>query len=212
MDVGASGALLETLRTLLADGLPLETVLPAFTSNPARLLRLADKGRVETGADADLLVLDATGAAHTSSFAGKSTSAAAWPCGGARSRTVRSSTLPSIVPEGGTRGWIIPIGGAENKENDRHILERFVRVSGGRDADIVVIPTASRLAETGPRYEKLFRELGAERVTVDGLRHASRLPRTGPPRAARAGHAASSSPAATSCACRRCSAARRSPS
>jgi len=74
--------------------------------------------------------------------------------------------MPSIVPEGRTRGWIIPIGGAENKENDRHILERFVRVSGGRDADIVVIPTASRLHETGPRYEKLFRDIGAARVTV----------------------------------------------
>ena len=74
--------------------------------------------------------------------------------------------MPSQVPEGETRGWIIPIGGAENKENDRHILERFVGVSGGRDADIVVIPTASRLNETGPRYEKLFRDIGAERVTV----------------------------------------------
>jgi cyanophycinase len=74
--------------------------------------------------------------------------------------------MPSIVPEGATRGWIIPIGGAENKENDRHILERFVRCSGGRDADIVVIPTASRLHETGPRYEKLFREIGAARVEV----------------------------------------------
>jgi cyanophycinase len=72
--------------------------------------------------------------------------------------------MPSKVPEGGTRGWIIPIGGAENKENDRHILERFVRVSGGSEADIVVIPTASRLHETGPRYEKLFQEIGAARV------------------------------------------------
>jgi len=72
--------------------------------------------------------------------------------------------MPSKVPEGETRGWIIPIGGAENKENDRHILERFVDCSGGRDADIVVIPTASRLHETGPRYEQLFKELGAARV------------------------------------------------
>ncbi len=72
--------------------------------------------------------------------------------------------MPSIVPEGAKRGWIIPIGGAENKENDRHILERFVRASGGAAADIVVIPTASRLSETGPRYERLFRDLGAERV------------------------------------------------
>jgi cyanophycinase len=74
--------------------------------------------------------------------------------------------MPSMVPEGETRGWIVPIGGAENKENDRHILERFVRISGGSDADIVVIPTASRMNETGPRYEKLFRDIGAPRVTV----------------------------------------------
>ena len=74
--------------------------------------------------------------------------------------------MPSKVPEGGTRGWIVPIGGAENKENDRRVLARFVDVSGGAKADIVVIPTASRLNETGPRYEKLFRELGAARVSV----------------------------------------------
>jgi cyanophycinase len=74
--------------------------------------------------------------------------------------------MPSKVPEGGTRGWIVPIGGAENKENDRRVLSRFVEVSGGPDADIVVIPTASRMNETGPRYEKLFSELGAARVSV----------------------------------------------
>jgi cyanophycinase len=74
--------------------------------------------------------------------------------------------MPSKVPAGETRGWIVPIGGAENKENDRHILERFIRVSGGRDANIVVIPTASRMHETGPRYEKLFKELGADQVAV----------------------------------------------
>ena len=74
--------------------------------------------------------------------------------------------MPSKVPDGETRGWIVPIGGAENKENDRHILERFISVSGGRDANIVVIPTASRMHETGPRYEKLFRDLGAEQVAV----------------------------------------------
>lgn len=74
--------------------------------------------------------------------------------------------MPSKIPDGSTRGWIIPIGGAENKENDRHILERFVEVSGGREADIVVIPTASRLHETGPRYERLFRDIGADRVAV----------------------------------------------
>jgi cyanophycinase len=74
--------------------------------------------------------------------------------------------MPSKVPEGGTRGWIVPIGGAENKENDRRVLARFVAVSGGEKADIVVIPTASRMNETGLRYEKLFQELGAARVSV----------------------------------------------
>ena len=74
--------------------------------------------------------------------------------------------MPSKVLEGETRGWIVPIGGAENKENDRRVLARFVEVSGGAAADIVVIPTASRLHETGPLYEKLFRELGAARVSV----------------------------------------------
>jgi len=74
--------------------------------------------------------------------------------------------MPSKIPEGETRGWIVPIGGAENKENDRDILERFLAVSGGEDADIVVIPAASRMHETGPRYERLFRELGAAQVTV----------------------------------------------
>jgi cyanophycinase len=74
--------------------------------------------------------------------------------------------MPSRVPDGQTRGWIVPIGGAENKENDRRILERFVRVSGGDEADIVVIPTASRVHETGARYEQVFQALGAARVTV----------------------------------------------
>src|SRR5579863_4762113 len=74
--------------------------------------------------------------------------------------------MPSKTPEGENRGWIVPIGGAENKENDRHILERFIRVSGGANANIVVIPTASRMHETGPRYEAIFKELGASDVTV----------------------------------------------
>ena len=74
--------------------------------------------------------------------------------------------MPSKIPEGETRGWIVPIGGAENKENDRDILERFVEVSGGEAANIVVIPTASRINETGPRYEKIFTELGADKVAV----------------------------------------------
>ncbi|MBL8308768.1 MAG: cyanophycinase [Rubrivivax sp.] len=71
----------------------------------------------------------------------------------------------SRVAEGRERGWIIPIGGAEEKENSPQILQRFVKLAGGREADIVVIPTASQMRATGPRYERIFGELGAARVT-----------------------------------------------
>ncbi|MBL8525170.1 MAG: cyanophycinase [Betaproteobacteria bacterium] len=74
--------------------------------------------------------------------------------------------MPSKVVEGAERGWIIPIGGAEEKENSPEILKRFVSLCGGGDADIVVVPTASQLPDTGARYEKIFGELGAGRVTA----------------------------------------------
>jgi len=57
MDIGSPAILADTLGNLLADGLALEKILPAFTSNPARLLRLRDKGTIAVGADADLVVL-----------------------------------------------------------------------------------------------------------------------------------------------------------
>ena len=62
MEVGAPSAAGDTLRALLCAGQPLERVLPPFTSNPARLLRLGRKGHLGAGADADLVVLDRAGA------------------------------------------------------------------------------------------------------------------------------------------------------
>jgi beta-aspartyl-dipeptidase (metallo-type) len=56
--------LLATLAALLADGQPLERVLPVFTANVARQLRLGGKGQLAVGADADLVVLDDAGSAH----------------------------------------------------------------------------------------------------------------------------------------------------
>jgi beta-aspartyl-dipeptidase (metallo-type) len=58
MDFATSGALAELLRRLIAAGRPLDAVLPPFTLNPARHLRLHGKGRVAPGGDADLVVLD----------------------------------------------------------------------------------------------------------------------------------------------------------
>ena len=74
--------------------------------------------------------------------------------------------MPSKPVNGEQRGWIIPIGGAEDKDTNPRILARFVELSGGADADIVVIPTASRLKDSGTRYETLFQGMGAARVEV----------------------------------------------
>ncbi len=72
----------------------------------------------------------------------------------------------SKVASGRQRGWIIPIGGAEEKENSPQILRRFVELAGGDHADIVVLPTASQVRDTGARYERIFGELGAGSVSA----------------------------------------------
>ncbi len=59
------------------------------------------------------------------------------------------------------RGYVIPVGGAEEKIEKPVILKRIVKICGGRDARIVIIPTASMLPSTGSKYEKLFDKLGS---------------------------------------------------
>jgi len=58
MDIGRPSSLIETLQALLADGRSLETVLPAFTSNVANILRLKRRGRIREDAVADMIVLN----------------------------------------------------------------------------------------------------------------------------------------------------------
>lgn len=65
---------------------------------------------------------------------------------------------------GSKRGYLIPIGGAEEKETNPVILQHFVDLCGGHQANIVVFPTASRLEDTGARYVDIFRKLGAGTV------------------------------------------------
>ena len=69
--------------------------------------------------------------------------------------------MPSPDINGQKRGYVIPIGGAEEKINNPEILEKFVELCGGKDADICIVPTASQLEDTGERYQKLFTDLGA---------------------------------------------------
>ncbi len=71
--------------------------------------------------------------------------------------------------DGVRQGYIIPIGGAEEKMRDRAILSKFVELCGGRAARIAVIPTASELPDTGPRYERLFDDIGVAHVNTHPL-------------------------------------------
>ncbi|MGA9572339.1 MAG: cyanophycinase [Lysobacterales bacterium] len=73
---------------------------------------------------------------------------------------------PATTEKNITRGYVIPIGGAEAKHKDPVILERFVGLCGGGDARILVIPTASELDETGPSYQELFEDMGAKAMCI----------------------------------------------
>ena len=73
---------------------------------------------------------------------------------------------PSKVAADAKRGYIVPVGGAEDKEVPAGILRKFLEVSGGKRARIAIVPTASSLADTGRRYERLFDSLGAADATA----------------------------------------------
>jgi len=58
MDFAKSSALAITFKAMLDMDLPMASILPLMTSNVADLLKFHRKGRIDTGFDADLLVLD----------------------------------------------------------------------------------------------------------------------------------------------------------
>ena len=68
--------------------------------------------------------------------------------------------MPATPDKTESRGYIIPMGGEVEKFEQPRILERFFELSGGSDANILVIPTASELSETGPGYVELFESMG----------------------------------------------------
>lgn len=80
------------------------------------------------------------------------------------------------------KGTLIPIGGNEDKGHDTDerygldfiqegILSHVVRESGGTEANIVVIPTASSIpVEVGQNYLSAFAKLGCKKVEVLDIR------------------------------------------
>jgi beta-aspartyl-dipeptidase (metallo-type) len=60
LEVGRVTSLFAAVREAIQnDGVPLDVALGVITSNPARILKLAGKGRLSAGADADVVLLDA---------------------------------------------------------------------------------------------------------------------------------------------------------
>lgn len=53
------------------------------------------------------------------------------------------------------KGHLIMIGGGDRPPV---IIEKWIELAGGKDARLLVIPTASELKDTGEYYEKQFRE------------------------------------------------------
>ena len=91
---------------------------------------------------------------------------------------------PSPKNGGQVRGYVIPIGGAEERTGSMRVLRRFVRLCGGRRSRIVIIPTASGLPDTGERYIEIFNKIGvkeavslpiAERTDADRVEYIEQL-------------------------------------
>ena len=77
--------------------------------------------------------------------------------------------MPAANIDNTDRGYVIPIGGAEEKLDNTEILDRFIEICGGKNARIAIIPTASELEDTGRNYEKLFRRIGVQHAKVLNL-------------------------------------------
>ncbi|MBE9192202.1 cyanophycinase [Gloeocapsopsis crepidinum LEGE 06123] len=66
-----------------------------------------------------------------------------------------------------TKGQLVIIGGAEDKEGECTILREFVRRAGGTKARIVIMTAATELPrEVGENYIRIFERLGAEDVRI----------------------------------------------
>jgi cyanophycinase len=71
-----------------------------------------------------------------------------------------------------TKGPLLIIGGAEDRDGDCVVLREFVRAAGGVKAHIAVMTAATSLPkEVGDDYIRIFERLGAESVRVVDTEH-----------------------------------------
>lgn len=80
------------------------------------------------------------------------------------SRAASADNLPDSMITG--PGVLMPIGGAEDKLDDKVILSEFVKLSGGDEARIAIVPTASSIETAGIRYKALFLGMGVQSAEV----------------------------------------------
>jgi cyanophycinase len=70
-------------------------------------------------------------------------------------------------------GYLLVIGGAEDKYNERRILKKFLKLAGGAKAEVLIVPVASDYPEfAADVYTQAFRNLGVANPRV--LRATSR--------------------------------------
>ncbi|MEM8676839.1 MAG: cyanophycinase [Cyanobacteria bacterium P01_G01_bin.67] len=73
-----------------------------------------------------------------------------------------------------TKNAILVIGGAEDKVHGKEILQTFFSRAGGVNAQIGIVPCASREPTLiGDRYYRLFNEMGAKDIKVLDVRDRS---------------------------------------
>ncbi|MDR5660072.1 cyanophycinase [Serpentinicella sp. ANB-PHB4] len=74
--------------------------------------------------------------------------------------------------------FLIIIGGGEDKQAGQEILKHVVKISGGKDANIAVITTATNYPlEVGEEYKRIFYDLGASYVhtiNIESRKEANR--------------------------------------
>ena len=80
------------------------------------------------------------------------------------SKPILATDFPESMTTG--PGVLMPIGGAEDKMDDKIILSEFVTLSGGNEARIAIVPTASSIETAGLRYKAIFLGLGVQSAEV----------------------------------------------